>query len=85
MLEVIDVSEQTQKKSRMKFGARLVRAFVYGQVLGFPLALLSYAFAVAINKLSGATIIDPSAMALIGYGVGIAAPIGIEISKEAEE
>ena len=70
---------------KVKFGARIMRGFIYGQVLGLPMALVSYAFAIIINKLAGGTVIDPGAMALAGYSVGLTSSIGIEVSKEMEE
>ena len=59
----------------VKFGQRLVRAFVYGTGAGFILYILGYAAAHALSGL-------PANMGTLGFIIGFGGATGIELSKD---
>ena len=69
----------------IKFGARIVRGFIYGISLGGIVYLVLNLLSNAINTLAGSTLVNPGAAGLIGFGLTLFASVGIELSKEMEE
>ncbi len=62
----------------VKFGQRIIRGFLYGLGLGFLLYVVG---SVASNTVSAL----PSNLGAIGFAVGIATAVGIEVSKEMSQ
>ena len=78
------MSQAPTTRKKPKWGARLVRGFVYGLTLGFTLFVIGNTAANAINAAATTTVVNAQAWGLMGFVVGLGAAIGIEISKEME-
>jgi len=69
-----------------RFGARLVRAMVYGMLLATILALLFSAGGAILATLSGGALpLKATQLALLGGVIGLTAPIAMELSAKYEE
>lgn len=75
------MSESVKKP---KIGQRIVRALFIGNMIGFVLFLVSYFLTTAINGVAGDTVLPEVPLSIGAYGMGIAASIGIELSKDME-
>ena len=78
------MSNQAPIRKKPKWGARLVRGFVYGLTLGFTLFVVGNTAASAINAAAGTTVVNAQAWGLMGFVIALGAALGIEISKEME-
>ena len=75
------MSESVKKP---KIGQRIVRALFIGNMIGFVLFLVSYFLTTAINGVADQDVLPAVPLSLGGYGMGLAASIGIELSKDIE-
>jgi len=70
----------------MNFGARLLRASGYGVVIGTLFGILFSIAGAVLNVITGnAAPLTPQQMALLGFGLGFAAPVALDLSKAFEE
>ena len=74
---------QAQAGAKPKFASRLVRAYVYGFLVGFMLFLAGLVFGQILSQLDF-NVLPPVGWGVIGFGFGFLAPVAIEISKEME-
>jgi len=78
------MSQAPTPRKKVKWGARLIRGFVYGLTLGFTLFVVGNTAASAINSAAGTTVVNAQAWGLMGFVIALGAALGIEISKEME-
>jgi len=69
---------------RPKLAARIIRAAFYSAIFGPVLFLIAYFMGAAINQVAGSSVVNPTALGLGLFGIGFAAPIAIELSKDIE-
>jgi len=70
----------------MNFGARLLRASGYGIVVGVLFGMLFSIAGAVLNVMTGNTApLTPQQMSLLGFGLGFAAPVALDLSKAFEE
>ena len=70
----------------MNFAARLIRASIYGVVVG-TLSALTFAIGGAIlSVITGNSVpLTPQQMGLLGFGLGFSAPVAMDFSRAFEE
>ena len=79
------MAESAPAKTRVKFGQRLVRGFMYGLLVGFIVFLIGAVLGGALY-LMGMTTIKPMVWGAIGFGLGFVALTVVEIiAAEAPE
>lgn len=70
---------------KKSIAAKIIRALFVGNTIGILGGFGLYMLAVAVNTLTGATVINPTGVLLIGYGGAVTAAIGVELSKDLAE
>jgi len=68
----------------MQLAGKLVRATVYGLLIGILFVVMFYCSGVIMNAF-GITQIEPKILALIGFIFGFSAPLAVEFSKDINE
>jgi len=70
----------------MRLAARLVRAGVYGIVVGTLTALTFGIGGAILNVMTGGAVpLTPEQFGLLGFGLGFSAPVAIDFSQAFEE
>ena len=70
----------------MNLAARLLRASGYGIVIGVLFGLLFSMAGAVLNIVTEGTVpLTPPQMALLGFSLGFAAPVALDMSKAYEE
>jgi len=66
------------------FAAKLVRAAIYGVLIGVTTSL-TFTIAGAVLNAIGVNVLSPQTMGLMGFGLGFSAPLAVEYSKDLNE